>query len=164
MAQHDMKHGSMSHGSMSHGSPYRMFAIMMAVNTLMMFVLMFEMIATADDFYLNLNMFYMALTMAAPMAILELALMGMMYPNRRLNLIIGASAVVVLIASFFAIRMQTGIGDSQFLRSMIPHHSGAILMCEEASISDPEIKTLCGEIIVSQEREIAQMKAILERY
>jgi uncharacterized protein (DUF305 family) len=26
---------------------------------------------------------------------------------------------------------QGAVGDDQFLRSMIPHHSGAILMCEQ---------------------------------
>jgi len=46
---------------------------------------------------------------------------------------------------------------------MIPHHSGAILMCQEASLSRPEIVKLCGEIIKSQREEIDQMKAILAR-
>ncbi len=35
--------------------------------------------------------------------------------------------------------MQAGIGDKEFLRSMIPHHSGAILMCEQATLTDPEM-------------------------
>ena len=46
---------------------------------------------------------------------------------------------------------------------MIPHHSGAILMCQQASLTDPEVLGLCEEIVSSQEREIAQMKAILAR-
>jgi uncharacterized protein (DUF305 family) len=141
------------------GAPYKTLAIMLVLNTL----IMFEMIAQASDFVVNLNMAYMALTMAAPMAILEIAMMGGMYPNRRANLIIGGVAALILIGSFFAIRTQAAIGDSQFLRSMIPHHSGAVLMCKEATISDPEIKALCVGIIQSQEAEIAQMKALLER-
>lgn len=36
-------------------------------------------------------------------------------------------------------------------------------MCEQASISDPEIESLCVEIVEAQRREIAQMQAILER-
>ena len=47
---------------------------------------------------------------------------------------------------------------------MIPHHSGAILMCQEASITDPDIQSLCREIIDAQRREIAQMEALLEKY
>jgi uncharacterized protein (DUF305 family) len=46
---------------------------------------------------------------------------------------------------------------------MIPHHSGAILMCERSNITDPEIKSLCGEIIESQKREISEMKALMNR-
>ncbi len=156
-------HEAMQQSTMSHGAPYKTLAIMLVLNTLIMFVLMFEMIAQASDFVVNLNMAYMALTMAAPMAILEVAMMGKMYPNRRANLIIGGVSALVLIGSFFAIRTQAAIGDSQFLRSMIPHHSGAVLMCKEATISDPEIEALCAGIIQSQEAEIAQMKALLER-
>jgi uncharacterized protein (DUF305 family) len=49
---------------------------------------------------------------------------------------------------------------------MIPHHSGAILMCSRASIRDPEIRDLCFKpngIVDSQTREIAQMRAFLAR-
>jgi uncharacterized protein (DUF305 family) len=46
---------------------------------------------------------------------------------------------------------------------MIPHHSGAILMCERSTITDQEIIELCGEIVQTQEEEIAQMEAILQR-
>lgn len=56
------------------------------------------------------------------------------------------------------------VQDKQFLRSMIPHPSSAILMCERASISDPEIIALCGDIVKAQKKEIAQMRKILERY
>lgn len=45
---------------------------------------------------------------------------------------------------------------------MIPHHSRAILVCENASITDPEIQQLCDSIIQSQKEEIDQMKQILD--
>jgi uncharacterized protein (DUF305 family) len=44
---------------------------------------------------------------------------------------------------------------------MISHHASAILMCEEASITDPEIKELCNEILANQQSEIDEMKAKL---
>ncbi|WP_298742907.1 DUF305 domain-containing protein [uncultured Brevundimonas sp.] len=145
-----------------HGH-YRRLGLELGLHFVIMYLVMYAMIASLDDFYLNLNNVYMTLMMVAPMAVLMLVLMGSMYENRRLNLIIGAAAVVVLAVAFWGMRAQAAVGDREFLRSMIPHHSGAILMCEQASIRDPEIVALCGEIVESQQREIAQMKAILGR-
>jgi uncharacterized protein (DUF305 family) len=62
---------------------------------------------------------------------------------------------------WLSIRGQLAITDRQFLRSMIPHHAGAILMCETAPIRDPEIKELCTAIVSSQQSEIDRMKAKL---
>jgi len=59
------------------------------------------------------------------------------------------------------IRQQAAITDEQFLRSMIPHHAGAILMCEQASLRDPAVKELCGEIGTSQQSQIDFMKTKL---
>jgi len=87
-----------------------------------------------------------------------LLLMRSMYQDQRLNAIILSMSSVALILFFVLIRQQTAISDRQFLRSMIPHHAGAILMCQQASIQDPEIKTLCQTIIASQQSEIDQMK------
>jgi uncharacterized protein (DUF305 family) len=36
---------------------------------------------------------------------------------------------------------------------MIPHHAGAMLMCEEAVLSDPELRRLCQQIIVRRQRK-----------
>lgn len=71
---------------------------------------------------------------------------------------------VAFVVVFAFGRDETFIGNKQFLDSMIPHHSRAILMCQEADITDPEIKDLCQEIVSSQQKEIDQMKSILERY
>ena len=76
---------------------------------------------------------------------------------------IGVAAVFVFLLSYPAMRTQAGVGDRQFLRSMIPHHSGAILMCEQASLTDPEIVALCRDIVESQQAEIATMQALLAR-
>ena|GEM_PF-4000139 len=46
---------------------------------------------------------------------------------------------------------------------MTSHHSSAILTSKHADIPDVEVKELSKKIITSQEEEIAQMKATLER-
>jgi uncharacterized protein (DUF305 family) len=101
--------------------------------------------------------------MVAPMAIVMVWSMRSMFPSRRANAAIIAGAAAVFVASFAAMRTQAAVGDAEFLRSMIPHHSGAILMCEKAKLSDPEIVALCRNIVQSQAQEIAQMKAIAQR-
>jgi uncharacterized protein (DUF305 family) len=104
----------------------------------------------------------MAGLMTAPMVVIELWLMSSMYKDKRLNAVAIVVSVAAGILSFTLIRQQTLISDQQFLRSMIPHHSGAILMCEDASLQDQRIRDLCKEIISSQRREIDQMRALLE--
>lgn len=105
----------------------------------------------------------MAGLMAAPMVIFEIVLMGMMYENKKINAIIVGASIAALLVFWFAIRGQAAISDEQFLKSMIPHHASAILMCEKASIRDPEIRELCSDIITGQQQEIDQMKAKLEQ-
>lgn len=146
----------------AHGA-YRALAIEMAIDFVIMYFVMYTMIATLDHLRLNINNVYMTLMMVAPMTIVMLIGMRSMFRSTRANLIVGAAAAVVFIASFTAMRTQAAIGDREFLRSMIPHHSGAILMCEQAALSDPEIIELCRQIVDSQQREIAQMEAMLAR-
>lgn len=112
----------------------------------------------------NINQFYVAGLMASPMIFIEVLLMKMMYKDKKLNVIIIAVSVVALAAFFLCLRKQAGVSEKQFLKSMIPHHSGAILMCEQANITDPEVKKLCESIVQSQRAEIAQMKAKLEEF
>jgi hypothetical protein len=144
-------------------SHYGLLVIMAVLSFLAMYVLMYAMVDRFSNVYPNLNQIYMAGLMTAPMVIIELALMRTMYHNGKLNVAIMAVSLAALAALFMLIRQQSAIGDGQFLRSMIPHHAGAILMCERAPIQDPEIEQLCTSIISSQQREIDQMKAILSR-
>lgn len=142
-------------GMMSH---YLRFLLMILLSFASMYVLMYAMVNAFANVYPSVNQFYMAGLMTAPMALFEIVLMSGMYKNKKLNLAIVAVSVIALIGFWFLIREQTAVSDRQFLKSMIPHHAGAILMCEEAAISDAEIKQLCGEIIKAQEVEIQKMK------
>ena len=130
---------------------------------IVMYFVMFVMIDTTSSFYNNLNMFYMTLMMVAPMVVLMILAMVHMFSSKQANIILIAIAIVAFFGSFALIRTQTTIGIRAFVRSMVPHHSGAVLMCQKASLTDPELVTLCGEIIKSQRQEIDQMKRILAR-
>lgn len=142
---------------------YKHLAIETAISAVVMFLVMYVMIDNLGSFYLNINQFYMTLMMVAPMVIIMILSMWSMYRSKRTNYIIVAVSAILFILSWALIRWQYPVGDVQFLRSMIPHHSGAILMCREADLTDPELIKLCDGIIKSQQEEIDRMKAILER-
>lgn len=150
----------------AHGADRGMYwrlGIMLGVSLIWMYGAMFAMVNRFADAEMNLNFLYMAVLMAAPMGVFELSIMWPMYREKRLNIAVLAAAVLVTIASFVAIRSQFIVNDERFLESMIPHHSGAILMCEEASIDDQQVQDLCDRIIESQRAEIAEMEEILDR-
>jgi uncharacterized protein (DUF305 family) len=142
---------------------YARLAAMIAVSFVWMYAAMFAMVYSLEDAYQNLNFVYMAGLMAGAMIPLELVFMRAMYPDTRLNVVSVAVAVLILVGSLLAIRAQAAVGDEQFVRSMIPHHSSAILMCRQAAIQDAQIKDLCGRITSSQQREIDEMTVILGR-
>ena len=146
-----------------HDNSYRSLFIMAVISFASMYVLMYAMVDRLANVIPNINQFYMAGLMAAPMIVIEIILMRQMYKNKKLNILILAGSVVLLGAFFACIRLQTGVSDKQFLKSMIPHHAAAVLMCKETKIEDAEIKQLCSNIVSGQQQEIDQMKTILER-
>ena len=60
-------------------------------------------------------------------------------------------------------RAQVPISDIQWMKAMIPHHSSAILTSSNAHLQDPEVQELAEEIIDAQVKEIAEMKALIEK-
>lgn len=78
-------------------------------------------------------------------------------------MVIIAIAVMVVIGSLYGLRSQTFIKDVEYMKAMIPHHSSAIMVSEQATLEDPETRKLAEDIIEAQKREIAQMKKIIYR-
>jgi uncharacterized protein (DUF305 family) len=146
---------------MKEGHYGRLMA-MVALSFVAMYILMYAMVNSLDNVFNNINQAYMAGLMAAPMLLIELALMRKMYPHQRLNGVLAAGTVAAMAFFWAGIRQQAGVSDQQFLRSMIPHHAGAILMCTRNDLRDPDLRQLCREIVASQKSEIARMKAKLD--
>jgi uncharacterized protein (DUF305 family) len=141
---------------------YSRLLIMIGLHFVAMYIFIYAMVNDFNNVFNSFNQVYMAALMTASMVLIELPLMSSMYKSKRLNAVIIAFGVVLLVGCYMMIRKQALISDRQFLRSMIPHHAGAILMCEEASIQDREIQELCKSIVSGQQAEIDLMKRKLK--
>jgi uncharacterized protein (DUF305 family) len=104
----------------------------------------------------------MTVLMICAMAVLMVTLMPMMYADKKTNLRIIIVSVVLFILAFVGVHQQAGIGDIQYMKGMIPHHSIAIMTSKNADIKDARVRKLADGIIRTQEKEIAEMKALID--
>ena len=143
------------------GMGWGRFAAMIALSTFIMFFLMYQLVYSLDHAMFSMNRLLASLVMGCVMSIVMLGFMWPMYHP------MGAKIAVLAVSTFGAValllvnRSQALIGDTSFMRAMIPHHSIAINNAEKASIRDPRVRQLANEIIASQVREIAEMKLLI---
>lgn len=142
---------------------YKKFFLVLCVSFVLMYAVMFLNVDAVGHIYLSITRLYMSLLMVSPMAILMLVVMGSMYPDKKKNKLISLGAAVVFVLALVCLRQQVFISDAQYMRAMIPHHSSAILTSRHAAIKDPQVKQLSEGIIASQQREIQEMKQMLEK-
>jgi Arabinose efflux permease len=136
-------------------------AAMVATSTLVMFVLMYQLVYSADHVMFSINRLLASLVMGCVMTVLMLGFMWSMYPGKTLKIAVVAVAALTGVVLLTMNRSQTLVGDAAYMRSMIPHHSIAINNSEKATLSDPRVRDLAARIIEAQVREIAEMKALL---
>ena len=113
---------------------YRKWFLALGLSLLVMYPLTMAFIAHWSDFHLNLSNFYMA---------------------------VAIGFVALFAVGIWLGRTEAFVGNEQFLRAMIPHHSRAILVCNQAQITDPDIAQLCDQIVSSQQEEIDLMEQML---
>lgn len=140
---------------------YLRFGAMIATSTLIMFGLMYLNTYSADHLFFSETRAYMALVMAAAMAVIMLSFMLHMLDNRRLNIAIYIGSAAVFAVALWLVRSQTTVDQVSYMKAMIPHHSIAILTSERARITDPRVRKLADQIIESQRKEISEMKALV---
>ncbi|ENZ5662183.1 DUF305 domain-containing protein [Enterococcus hirae] len=141
---------------------YWKFLLMIGLSTVIMFGMMYLNVYSIDHLFFSRTRVFMALMMGAVMAIIMLLFMWKMYENKTLNKIILGVSVLVFAGSLFMVRSQTTVSDVAWMKAMIPHHSIAILTSKRANLKDPEVKKLANDIIEAQEKEIEQMKKLIE--
>ena len=150
----------------SHGQKMQMgwgrFAAMIATSTVIMFFLMYQLVYSLDHATFSVNRLLASLLMGAVMTAVMLGFMWSMYQGTRAKVAVLAGALVVAGVLFYLNRGQRLIGDTEFMRSMIPHHSIAINNARKADIHDPRVRKLADQIIASQVREIREMQLLVD--
>ncbi len=137
---------------------------MLSCSFLAMYITMYLNTYEWDHVWFSLTRFYMVCLGIAAMAIIMFVAMRGMYHNKTKNVAIVLGSIILFTGALILVREQRStVGDILWMKAMIPHHSIAILTSERADLKDPEVKKLAEEIIRAQEREISEMKAMINR-
>src|SRR4051812_7931429 len=106
---------------------YLKLLLTLAMSFCIMYAVMFLNVDKVGHIYLSLTRTYMSLLMVSPMALLMLMIMKKMYVNKKWNSVIAISSILVFFLAFGGLRKQSMVGDMQYMKAMIPHHSSAIM-------------------------------------
>lgn len=165
--QHDggAHHGGEEHGG-GQGHPmkgmYLRFAAMILTAMVVMYWVMFVGSWEWSHVRFSQSRVFMAITMGGTMGLIMLGWMLNMYKNAKANIAVVVVSVLLLAGGVALDRSQVTVGDTAFMRAMIPHHSLAITRSERAQIEDVRVCELAVEIIEAQQREIAEMDWLIE--
>ena len=144
-------------------SNYTKFILMLICSAISMYITMYFNTYEFSHVYFSWTRMYMTLIGIGGMAIIMFLFMRKMYTNKVKNTAILVGSLILMSVSTFLVRQQIPVEDVHWMRAMIPHHSIAILTSTNAEISDPEVKELANDIIKAQEKEIKEMKKMIER-
>ncbi|WP_181704809.1 DUF305 domain-containing protein [Chthonobacter rhizosphaerae] len=138
------------------------FAAMITTSTVIMFFLMYQLVYSWDHALFSLTRLVSSLVMGCVMTAVMLAFMWRMYRPAAAKIAVLAVAIIGCAALLVVNRSQALIGDTNFMKSMIPHHSIAINNARRADIRDPRVRYLADRIIRDQVKEIAEMKMLVD--
>jgi len=142
---------------------YLLFVAMIITSTTVMFLLTYTNNFSIEHVRWSEERFYMALLMGSAMAIVMLSFMwAMMYRNVKVNIAIILVALVLGGSALGLSRSQVLVDDVAYMDGMIPHHSIAILTSTRANLDDVRVRELADSIIDAQEKEIAEMKWLVD--
>ncbi|MCK0166177.1 DUF305 domain-containing protein [Jannaschia sp. S6380] len=151
-------------GKSESGPNWKMYANLLAMvttSTVVMYFFMYWNIYRWSDFWLSETRAYMSMLMFGTMLAIMLSFMIFMYKTKWLNLTLYAASLLFFAVGLWLVRSQITVQDESWMKSMIPHHSIAIMVSERATITDPRARKLADEIIAAQEKEIAEMDYLI---
>lgn len=138
------------------------FAVMIITSTVIMFFLMYQLVYSWDHALFSLTRLISSLVMGCVMTAVMLAFMWRMYRPDVAKFAVLTVAIFGGVALLAVNRSQVLVGDTTFMKAMIPHHSIAINNARRADIRDPRVRYLADRIIRDQVKEIAEMKMLIE--
>lgn len=141
---------------------YLRFILMILTSMVVMYGITYLNSYDSSHIYWSETRFYMTLLMGASMGVIMLSFMLRMYGNKKANAGIYLSSGIVFLVALWLVRSQIIVGDTTYMKGMIPHHSIAILTSERAQIQDRRVQELAKEIIAAQRREIKEMEWLIE--
>jgi hypothetical protein len=119
------------------------------------FIMPFAMAASPSHAYFSLSQGFMGAFMGACM----LAIDGIFHPVEWWFWVAVAALAGLSVAAF---RGQWFVSDREYLHEMVPHHSMALLTSRPRMDSqNPKIARIAHQIVMTQEREITEMKEML---
>lgn len=109
----------------------------------------------------SLGKLYISLFMGLSMGVLEVIMRDMTYGSFSMKYYL--PLIFLLVVVIIVYRGQFFIGDKQYLRDMIEHHSMALLTSKEIlkKSHDYNVIKLAKDIINTQEEEIEKMKGLI---
>jgi hypothetical protein len=146
----------------SMGMGWGRFAAMIVVSTAIMFFLMYQLVYSWDHALFSLTRLVSSLVMGCVMTAVMLSFMWKMYHPNSAKIAVLAGAIVGGIVLLAVNRSQALVGDVNFMKAMIPHHSIAINNARNSDIRDPRVRYLADRIIRDQVKEIAEMKMLID--
>ena len=144
-------------------SAYQKLFSIAVISIVVMYLILFFNIDKPKHFELSLDRLYLTLAIVCPIIWMFIITMRADFYKRWLNTAISLFTIVVFVGAIWALRTQKFIGDSQYLKALIPSHSAEIDMSKHATITDSHVKTLSEKVVKRNEEEIEEMKAILKR-
>ncbi len=141
---------------------YTKFFGMIITSAVLMYGIMYLNTFELEHVFFSEMRLYMTILSTSVMAVVMLGFMLHMLEDKKINMAIIGVSILVFASSFYLMRNQTTIDDVDYMQAMIPHHSIAILASGRANIRDPRVRKLADDIIEAQEREIKEMKELIE--
>ena len=127
------------------------------------FVMSLIMTNNVQNITNSLGKFYISCMMGLLMGLVEVVMYDAMMSKFSLSYYIPLG--ILLVGFFFLYKKQIFIGDEQYLKEMIEHHSMALVTSREIleKTSNYRVKKLASDIYNNQTQEIQYMKQLLRK-